>query len=97
MGLPEDSANAQFLLILFLHIPFKRLTLSSKCNAKGKKPDSKGYILHDPMGMTFWKRQTIGLGSRCQESSRGGGLTTQGHERIFRGNRLFITKSSFIT
>lgn len=82
-GPTEDLANTQSLLILFLPMLFKSLILSSQYYAREKKPNSKGYMLYDPMYMTFWKRQTVDLENRCQEWGGGGGLTTKGHGRIF--------------
>lgn len=56
---------------------------------KWKQPNSKGYILHDSLHITFWKRQkTIGkipaqllLGAECR-----GRVTVKGHREHFESD-----------
>lgn len=60
--------------------------------AEEKKPNSKTYVLHDSIRMTFQKRQkttekqTKKHISGCQGWEQGNARTTQGYNRIFQGD-----------
>lgn len=56
---------------------------SQKHFASEKKPNSRGYILHDSIYVPFWKMQKYRhriQSSDCQRLEMGGVLNTQGHE-----------------